>query len=218
MIRTSAGEQKSWCGGIFGAIFATCAALRDQPAHGEKRTNHEHERVSSDGTASAKKFLRPIHLWAIAVGLVISATTLAGTLDPKKPVRFGMLFAVLCVSVMYICFIFSYTELSTAIPHSGGPVCICPPRARPAGGLVAWVATLLEFVFAPPAIALAIGSCVHFRTPQLGKIQVAVLMYFVFAALNCWGVELAVTFELFAPPRGVRAAVVFRHLWSTRQA
>ena len=156
-----------------------------------------------------KKFLRPIHLWAIAVGLVISGDYFGWNFGLKETSPFGMLLAVLCVSVMYICFIFSYTELSTAIPHSGGPYAFARRALGPLGGLVAGVATLLEFVFAPPAIALAIGSYVHFRMPQLGKIQVAVLMYFVFAALNCWGVELAVTFELFVTGLAVFELLLF---------
>ncbi len=161
------------------------------------------------GQPELKKFLRPIHLWAIAVGLVISGDYFGWNFGLKETSPLGMLLAVLCVSVMYICFIFSYTELSTAIPHSGGPYAFARRALGPFGGLVAGVATLLEFVFAPPAIALAIGSYVHFRMPQLGKIQVAVLMYFLFAALNCWGVELAVTFELFVTALAVFELLLF---------
>lgn len=156
-----------------------------------------------------KKFLRPVHLWGIAVGLVISGDYFGWNFGLKETSPFGMFVAVLCVSVMYVCFIFSYTELSTAIPHSGGPYAFARRALGPFGGLVAGVATLLEFVFAPPAIALAIGSYIHFRLPQLGKIEVAVLMYFLFAALNCWGVEIAVTFELFVTGLAVFELLLF---------
>lgn len=156
-----------------------------------------------------KKFLRPVHLWAISVGLVISGDYFGWNYGLKETSPLGMLVAVLCVSLMYVCFIFSYTELSTAIPHSGGPYAFAHRALGPFGGLIAGVATLLEFVFAPPAIALAIGSYIHFRLPQLGKIQIAVMMYVLFAALNCWGVEIAVTFELFVTVLAVFELLLF---------
>lgn len=156
-----------------------------------------------------KKFLRPLHLWAIAVGLVISGDYFGWNFGLKETSPLGMLIAVLFVTAMYVCFIFSYTELSTAIPHSGGPYAFARRALGPLGGLIAGVATLLEFVFAPPAIALAIGSYVHFRMPQLGKIQTALLMYLIFTTLNCWGVELAVTFELFVTALAVFELLLF---------
>lgn len=168
-----------------------------------------HDLASASSQPALKKFLRPLHLWAIAVGLVISGDYFGWNFGLKETSPFGMLIAVLFVTVMYVCFIFSYTELSTAIPHSGGPYAFARRALGPFGGLFAGFATLLEFVFAPPAIALAIGSYVHFRMPMLGKIQVAVLMYVVFAALNCWGVELAVTFELFVTGLAVFELLLF---------
>ena len=61
-----------------------------------------------------------MQLWGIAVGLVISGEyfgwnygwAVAGT------VGFGVATAI--VTVFYIAFIFSYTELTTAIPDAGG--------------------------------------------------------------------------------------------------
>lgn len=144
-----------------------------------------------------KRVLRPLHLWGIAVGLVISGDYFGWNYGLGKAGPVGMLAAVLLVTVLYICFIFSYTELSTAIPHSGGPYAYARRALGPFFGLLAGVATLLEFVFAPPAIALAIGSYVHFRVPELSIKAVAVAVYVLFALLNCWGVELAARFELF---------------------
>lgn len=144
-----------------------------------------------------KRVLRPIHLWGIAVGLVISGDYFGWNLGLGQAGPVGLLIAVLLVTVMYVCFIFSYTELSTAIPHSGGPYAYARAALGPVAGLIAGVATLIEFVFAPPAIALSIGSYVQFRVPWMPVKAVATLTFLAFAALNCWGVELAAQFELF---------------------
>jgi ethanolamine permease len=156
-----------------------------------------------------KRVLRPIHLWGIAVGLVISGDYFGWNLGLGQAGPVGLLIAVALVTLMYVCFIFSYTELSTAIPHSGGPYAYARRALGPVAGLIAGVATLIEFVFAPPAIALSIGSYVQFRVPWMPVKAVAALTFLAFAALNCWGVELAARFELFVTALAVFELGVF---------
>ena len=69
----------------------------------------------------------------------------------------GFMVVALAVAAMYCAFIFSFTELTTAIPHAGGPFAYAYRAFGPTGGFIAGFATLIEFVFAPPAIAMAIG-------------------------------------------------------------
>jgi ethanolamine permease len=143
-----------------------------------------------------KRVLKPVHLWAIAVGLVISGDYFGWNYGLGKGGPVGMIIATLVVTIMYVCFIFSYTELSTAIPNSGGPFAYARRALGPYGGYIAGFATVVEFVFAPPAIARAIGSYVHFRVPALGIDEVALASFVVFGAINVAGVGLAATFEL----------------------
>lgn len=140
--------------------------------------------------------LRPIHLWALAVGMVISGDYFGWNYGLSRGGPAGMLVATLLVTVLYVCFLFSYTELSTAIPHAGGPYAFAQRAFGRTAGLVAGMATLLEFLFAPPAIARAVGAYVHFRAPSLPVNAVAVGAFVVFGALNVVGVQAAVAFEL----------------------
>lgn len=109
-----------------------------------------------------KPVLKPIHLWAVAVGLVISGHYIGWNFGLAHTSPVGMLISTLVITVMYIAFIFSYTELTTSIPNSGGPYAYARKAMGPYAGFMAGLATLIEFVFAPPAIALAIGSYVEF--------------------------------------------------------
>ena len=161
------------------------------------------------GEGELPRVLRPLHLWAIAVGLVISGDYFGWNLGMARSGPVGMAIAVGLVSLMYVCFIFSYTELSTSIPHSGGPYAYARRALGPFFGLLAGIATLIEFLFAPPAIALAIGSYVHFREPRLGEVPVAVVVFAFFALLNCLGVALAATFELVVTSLAVFELGVF---------
>lgn len=163
------------------------------------------------GSGELKRVLRPIHLWAIAVGLVISGDYFGWNYGVPKAGPVGMIIATLIVTVMYVCFIFSYTELSTAIPNSGGPYAYARRALGPTGGFVAGFGTLVEFVFAPPAIALAIGSYIDFRFgehlqwmpqpdlfghPITPQIWIGMAAYVVFGTVNILGVGLAAMFEL----------------------
>jgi ethanolamine permease len=113
------------------------------------------------------------------------------------------------IALMYTTFIFSYTELTTAIPHAGGPFAYSYRAFGPLGGYVAGFATLVEFVFAPPAIALAIGAYLNVQFPGLSARTAAVGAYFVFMALNIAGVTIAATFELVVTILAIVELLIF---------
>jgi len=143
------------------------------------------------------KVLGPVQLWGIAVGLVISGEYFGWSYGWNTAGTLGFLVATVLVATMYTTFIFSFTELSTAIPHAGGPFAYARRAFGPTGGFVAGFATLVEFVFAPPAIALAIGAYLNVQYPEIDPKLIAVSAYVVFIALNWLGVSIAATFELF---------------------
>ncbi len=110
---------------------------------------------------------------------------------------------------MYTTFIFSYTELTTAIPHAGGPFAYALRAFGPIGGFIGGFATLIEFVFAPPAIALAIGAYLNVQFPGLDPKLAAVGAYIIFMALNIVGVTIAATFELLVTLLAIIELLVF---------
>ncbi|MDP9899112.1 ethanolamine permease [Variovorax ginsengisoli] len=155
--------------------------------------------MSSNSPASGhlKKVLGPFQLWGIAVGLVISGEYFGWSYGWNTAGTLGFLVATVLVATMYTTFIFSFTELSTAIPHAGGPFAYARRAFGPTGGFVAGFATLVEFVFAPPAIALAIGAYLNVQFPGVNPKHFALGAYVVFIALNWAGVGIAAAFELF---------------------
>jgi ethanolamine permease len=163
----------------------------------------------SEGEPGLKKTLSGLHLWGIAVGLVISGEyfgwsygwALAGTL--------GFLVTTAFIAVMYTTFIFSFTELTTAIPHAGGPFAYSYRAFGPLGGYVAGFSTLVEFLFAPPAIALAIGAYLNVQFPALNARTAAVGAYAVFTVLNIAGVTIAATFELVVTVLAIAELLIF---------
>src|SRR5450755_176997 len=142
------------------------------------------------------KTLGTFQLWGIAVGLVISGEYFGWSYGWASAGTLGFLVTSGFVALMYATFIFSFTELTTAIAHAGGPFEYSRRAFGPVGGFVAGFATLVEFVFAPPAIALAIGAYVNVQFPALEPKWVAFAAYLVFMALNIAGMTVAASFEL----------------------
>jgi ethanolamine permease len=160
-------------------------------------------------TTKLKSSLGPLHLWGIAVGLVISGEYFGWSYGWGTAGTLGFLVTTVLVASMYAAFIFSYTELTAAIPHAGGPFAYSRRAFGPTGGLIAGLATLIEFVFAPPAIALAIGAYLNVQFPALDPKAAAVGAYVVFMGLNILGVQIAATFELVVTLLAVLELLVF---------
>lgn len=160
-------------------------------------------------TEKLKPTLGTVHLWAIAVGLVISGEYFGWSYGWGVSGTLGFLITAIMVAAMYTCFIFSFTELTTAIPHAGGPFAYSRRAFGETGGLIAGLATLIEFVFAPPAIAMAIGAYLNVQFADLDPKLAAVGAYLVFMVLNILGVKIAATFELIVTVLAVLELLVF---------
>ena len=156
-----------------------------------------------------KPTLGTLHLWGIAVGLVISEEYFGWSYGWGTAGTLGFLVTTLMVAVMYTCFIFSFTELTTAIPNAGGPFAYSLRAFGVPGGMIAGLATLIEFVFAPPAIAMAIGAYLNVQYPGLDPKWAAVGAYAIFMTLNIVGVSIAATFELVVTILAVLELLVF---------
>jgi len=148
-------------------------------------------------------------LWGIAVGLVISGEYFGWSYGWASAGTIGFLITSAFVALMYTAFIFSFTELTTSIPHAGGPFEYSRRAYGATGGYVAGFATLVEFVFAPPAIALAIGAYLNVQFPWLDPKIIAVGAYIVFMSLNIIGVKIAATFELVVTIIAIFELLVF---------
>jgi ethanolamine permease len=165
--------------------------------------------MNEHSSPSLKKVLKPGHLWALAVGMVISGEYFGWNYGWNAAGTIGFLIATLIVTVLYIAFIFSFTELTTSIPHAGGPFAYAAKAFGPMGGLVAGYATLIEFVFAPPAIAFALGSYVHFLYPALPVMVTATGCYVIFTFINLLGIKESAIFNWIVTVLAVAELLIF---------
>ena len=156
-----------------------------------------------------KKTLKPIQLWSIIVGMVISGMYCGwnNALDFTSPV--GFIIAILIVTVFYTTFMFSYAELSTAIPHAGGASEYASRALGKFGGFFAGFSCLVEFLFATPAIAISIGAYINFLVPAVPSVVAALVAYAIFVLINCFGIEAAAKVELIVTIIAIGGLLLF---------
>src|SRR5687768_15598913 len=159
--------------------------------------------------AALKPEIGVVGLWALAVGLVISGEYFGWSYGWAAAGTVGFLWTTLIIAVLYLAFIFSFTELTAAIPDAGGPFEYARRAYGPVGGLIAGYAALVEFALAPPAIAAALGGYVHFQFESVPVYAVGVAAFAIFVWLNILGVKQAMRFEVFVTVLAVAELLVF---------
>ncbi|AFK03181.1 ethanolamine transporter [Emticicia oligotrophica DSM 17448] len=156
-----------------------------------------------------QKSLTPTLLWGLGVGYVISGMYFGWNLGLEKGGTLGMAVATFVVIVLYVTFSLSYAELACAIPKAGGAFDYANRALGKKWGFVAGMAQNIEFLFAPPAIAVGIGAYFNAVFPQLSITVVAIGAYFCFTLLNILGTKLASSFELIITILAVLGLIIF---------
>ena len=155
------------------------------------------------------RVLKPVHLWALAVGLVISGNYFGWSYGFGAGGPIGLAIALVPVTIFYVTFILSYSELATAIPHAGGPSAYARRAMGKFWGYMNGVSCLIEFVFAPPAIALAVGGYIHNMIPSIPAMPATVFAFLLFIFINYWGMKTSATFELIVTVVALIGLIMF---------
>ena len=162
--------------------------------------------------AILKRTLTPMLIWGLGVGYVISGMYFGWNLGLEKGGTLGMALATGLVIILYSCFSFSYAELACAIPKAGGAYDYAERALKKDIGFITGLAQIIEFVFAPPAIAIAIGAYFHLVFPEIPVLLSAIIVYVVFTGLNVYGVKAAANFELTVTILAVGELILFSAL------
>jgi len=143
-----------------------------------------------------KRSLSPFLLWGLGVGYVISGMYFGWNLGLEQGGTGGLAIATAFIILLYTSFTFSYAELAAAIPRAGGAFDYAHRALGRDLGFITGMAQNIEFIFAPPAIAFAIGAYFNLFFPQIPILTIAIFAYILFTALNIYGVKAAALFEL----------------------
>ena len=165
--------------------------------------------ASTEPTQQLQRTLGPLMLWGLGVGYVISGMYFGWNLGLEKGGTLGLAVATAFIIVMYLTFTFSYTELACAIPKAGGAFDYAVRALGKDWGFLGGMAQNIEFIFAPPAIAFAIGAYLNIFMPSIPILAIAIFAYVIFTGLNIYGVQAAASFELGVTVIAVIGLLVF---------
>src|SRR3989337_3657928 len=163
----------------------------------------------ADSSPQLSRSLGPLMLWGMGVGYVISGMYFGWNLGLAAGGTYGLAIATFFIIILYITFTFSYTELACAIPKAGGAFDYAHRALGKDLGFVAGIAQSIEFIFAPPAIAFAIGAYFNLFFPQIPILGIAIFSYVLFTGLNIYGVTAAAMFELIITMFAVGELLLF---------
>jgi ethanolamine permease len=158
---------------------------------------------------SLRRTLTPLMLWGLGTGYVISGMYFGWNLGLEKGGTLGLAIATGGIIMMYLAFTFSYAELACAIPKAGGVFDYAHRAMGKDAAFLAGMAQHIEFVFAPPAIALSIGAYFNLFMPDVPVIAIAMAAYLLFTGLNIYGVKTAAMFELLVTILAVGELLLF---------
>ncbi|MEO9477623.1 MAG: ethanolamine permease [Cyclobacteriaceae bacterium] len=165
--------------------------------------------TNENNTTQLKKTLGPLMLWGLGVGYVISGMYFGWNLGLAEGGTLGLAIATFFIIIMYVTFTFSYTEMACAIPKAGGAFDYADRALGKKLGFLAGMAQNVEFIFAPPAIAAAIGAYFNIFFPAIDTLYIAIFAYLIFTTLNIVGVRAAAMFELVITVLAVLELLIF---------
>jgi ethanolamine permease len=139
-------------------------------------------------------------LWALGVAAVISGDFFGWNFGLAYGFG-GLLVATIIVTVMYFGLCYSISEMSPALPHTGGAYSFARSAMGPWGGFTTGVAETIEYVITPAVIVVGIGSYMNTITDDLFSFTLSqplwwVIFYAIFVGLNYVGVEASFRFTV----------------------
>lgn len=161
-----------------------------------------------------KKPLKTVHIWSLAVGVVITGMYFGWNFGLPNGGPMGVLVAGLLVSLLYLTWVLTLCELSVSIPFSGGPYAY----GRRAGGkflgfMMGW-SFFVENLFATIGTGLATGAYMAFlfnkENPSLLWTTVfAILTVIVFFLIQVWGAKEQAVIMLWLTYAAIGALIWF---------
>ena len=140
-------------------------------------------------------------LWGLGVAAVISGDFSGWNFGIAEAGWGGLLIATILVVIMYYGMIFSISEMSAALPHTGGAYSFARSSMGPWGGFVTGFAETIAYVATTAVIVFFSASYADSITKELFGLSMEVwvwwiILYAIFLAVNISGASLSFKFSI----------------------
>ncbi|KKH47708.1 amino acid permease [Methanosarcina sp. 1.H.T.1A.1] len=139
------------------------------------------------------KTLRPYHVWALGVGIVLVGEYMGWNFTIAKGGVLGSLFAMLVAGTMYTIISLCASELGSATKLAGGPYDWARLFVGPGAAAIVGLAVYMEFIALEAADAIVVAFIATEIFPQLQVFPVTLLVIALLTFINYRGVVGALT-------------------------
>ncbi len=140
------------------------------------------------------KVLRPFHVWALGVGIVLVGEFMGWNFTVAKGGPIASILACWIIGILYITLVLVCTEMGSAMPKAGGPYEWTKQVVGPLAAWIVGVAIVLEYIMLEAADSLVIGAIMEDISGGSSIFFCWVLLTVaVLSFLNYRGVYLALT-------------------------
>jgi ethanolamine permease len=153
-------------------------------------------------------------LWGMGVAAVISGDFSGWNFGIAGAGWGGFAIACVVVTAMYLAMIASISEMSAAMPHTGGAYSFARAAMGPWGGFVTGLAETIEYVATTAVVVYFSATYADGITDQLFGLSMPawiwwVVLYAVFLAVNITGAEISFRFATIVAVLSLAVIAVF---------
>jgi ethanolamine permease len=167
------------------------------------------ENKSSEVAPSLVKTLRPYHVWALGVGIVLVGEYMGWNFTVAKGGILGSLFALLVAGTMYVMVSLCASELGSATKLAGGPYDWARLFVGPGSAAIVGLAVYMEYIALEAADSIVIASIASSIWPELQVFPVTLLVIAILTFINYRGVVAALTLNFALTFTALLAILVF---------
>ncbi|MGH3667550.1 MAG: ethanolamine permease, partial [Acidimicrobiia bacterium] len=153
-------------------------------------------------------------LWALGVAAVISGDFSGWNFGLDVGGFGGLFIATIVITIMYIGLCYSISEMSPAMPHTGGAYSFARSSMGPWGGFITGVAENIEYVVTP--VVVVYFASIYAQSVfndlfgfELGLPWWWVIFYAIFVGLNIIGIEATMRFSVVIAVISLAVLAVF---------
>lgn len=163
----------------------------------------------SSSSPTLVKTLRPFHVWALGVGIVLVGEYMGWNFTVAKGGILGSLFALLVAGTMYVMVALCASELGAATKLAGGPYDWARLFVGPGSAAIVGLAVYMEYIALEAADSIVVASIAKSIFPEIQVLPVTLLVIAILTFINYRGVVAALTLNFALTMTAFIAILVF---------
>lgn len=148
---------------------------------------------NSNDSVGLVKSLRPYHVWALGVGIVLVGEFMGWNFTVAKGGILGSLFALLVAGFLYVIISLCASELGSSTQTAGGPYDWARLFVGPGAAASVGLAVYMEYIALLAADAIVVAFITQQIFPEIQVFPVTLLVIAILAFINYRGVVGALT-------------------------